>query len=363
MKNDNFTVINDPTFAKLNIKGEDKSYQKRDFDLGSYLGVKMTWLRLTLLALTVIAALYLNFMPMNFSIGHLKIGHFYDGMHFPAGLILGFLIGITAPIKPIVKYSVLIKRLLLILALTVSLEALQKATGRSATLHDWWVGFLGSGLGFFCILCYRLKKKITFFIAFILCLTLVTLYNAPSFLNLYSPTYREQHFPNLGMFETPVIERYLWSGTGYSLEKKWLPAKLNMTQQWSSEGYTSLLIKTHPGYRQGARFTTGEISQDWSTFNYLSFDLYLPSEDAQKHEWVFIVDIMDHRLKYPFMLRQTFQVLPGKNQISIPLNSNTETDQFSIEWQKIKRLSIYTHNDPAPNLSMMFGLDNIRLEI
>ena len=124
----------------------------------------------------------------------------------------------------------------------------------------------------------------------------------------------------------------------------------------ATSGKYSLRAILPPGKYPGISFR--EFKEDWSGRNYLKLDVFNPAME----ELVFHIRIDDRKSGWEYANRfdRNFQLKPGMNHISVPLNSlRTNRDPRTLDLRHIKRLIVFIPN----NLEKReIYIDSIRLK-
>jgi hypothetical protein len=148
-------------------------------------------------------------------------------------------------------------------------------------------------------------------------------------------------------FESPSdLDRLNWECG------KWF----EVSEKYATSGKHSLRALLPSGQYPGISFEG--IPQDWSGKNYLNMDVCNPSDGG----FSFHVRIDDNKSGWEYSNRfdVNFQLKPGMNHISVPVNSiKTNLHSRPLNLKGIKRMMVFIPNSPVKR---ELYVDNIRLE-
>lgn len=227
------------------------------------------------------------------------------------------------------------------LTLGTVIELIQPYFGRTAAMRDVWQNVLGAAIAVVLHVPGRARRR-----------ALAGVLGAVLALELYIPTtsiwdrgVARNQFPTLATFSTPFEHRRWTSGT--------------QDDAFARTGNRSLRVDLEPARYAGT--TLRRSLGNWHGFEALAFSVYNASHDPL----TVTVSVWDHHHRnnggpYADRFNQRYQLLPGWNDIRIPLNTiKTAPADRTMALDDVAEFAVFTTNLEEQRT---IYLDAVRLE-
>jgi glycopeptide antibiotics resistance protein len=294
--------------------------------------------------------LLISISLLSLDIEMLQIGYPYEYLQNYAHVII-FIIIISAIYKILPKNKPkLILATIIAVVLAFLTEIFQFFTSRDADIFDLMLNFSGIGIAVCWILLKHTSQRIN--LTFIrICLFSLSFITLSTFLyqtiTLFYAEYRyNKMLPTLASFENEwELERWYHKGT----------EEFKLSHDFSTFGNSSIKVEFHKS--SYPRFGLLRIPEDWSKFQYFSFDVLNPD-----------TTIMDLNLRFDDTLSENYatrgrallKIHPGKNKIEIPLMDIEQSPpKRFLNMKNMQKIVIFL-NKPSEKCTLFF--DYFRLE-
>ena len=184
-------------------------------------------------------------------------------------------------------------------------ELIQVKLDRSPDIDDIGRNFIGSAIAL--VFFARSRRKLPGFVLVLLQATVVLAFIRESYplgRSLLDEAIAKSQFPVLADFETPFeVDRW---------QEKW---RINIDDKVSRNGQHGLRVNLTPAKYSGVSFKY--FPSDWHDYNYLKISIFNPDPDTLK---IFCrIHDKNHNNMYSDRFNRAFKIIPGWNDLSIPL--------------------------------------------
>lgn len=279
--------------------------------------------------------------------------HVFDAGHF--ALFFALSVGTYFWFRQFRDFPSAVSRsLFLSIFVAAAIEIIQPLTGRSGSWVDLLNGSLGAlSASYSIVLLERLGIKRALPPTLLLAALLQLLVLTPTYHAWVALEVRDQHFPQLGYFQTPS-SLAVWRSM--NSKNNPTPATRVLAPRPGSSKAPLLWVRTFSNTWSGVYYDGG--AQDWSNYDSLLIRSYNPQDESL--ELSLRIDDTGNCSKYADRFNRTFQIEPGENSIRISLEEiKNGPEARTLNLEEIRFLYIFRDKKAA---SSQFALEDIRLE-